>query len=303
MKNIEISSFDGLTIKGYLYDNIVVPKGMVLITHGMSEHAKRYDGFAKFLNAAGYIVCTYDLRGHGATVGDSEKVGEVGIGDNFLSCVKDAGEVSCYLKDLYPNLKLIVFGHSYGSFITQKYIQTYDFADKAIICGSGMQTGALLKAGQMIAGIGSKFKGKNAQAHIIANMSFGGYEKHFAKLGDDRPYNWLNRNTDEVAKYNADPFCGRTFTFGFYKSFFGAFKTLFKKSAVANIEKDMPILMISGKDDPVGDYGKGVENLCKIYMEQGLDVSLKLYPEMRHEILLEHGKEEVWDNVLVFLEK
>ncbi|MFI3129550.1 MAG: alpha/beta fold hydrolase [Bacillota bacterium] len=303
MKNIEVSSFDGLTIKAHLYDNIVNPKGMVLITHGMSEHSKRYDGFANFLNSHGYVVCTYDLRGHGETIGEAEKVGTVGIGDNFNSCVKDAGEVSCFLKDLYPNLKLTVFGHSYGSFITQKYLQTYDFASKAIICGSGMQTGALLKAGQMIAGLGCKFKGKNAQAHIIANMSFGGYEKHFAKLGDDRPYSWLNRNLEEVAKYNADEFCGRTFTFGFYKSFFGAFKTLFKKDAIANIEKDTPIFMISGADDAVGDYGKGVETLCKLYMEAGLDVSLKLYKEMRHEILLETGYEEVWENVLGFIEK
>ncbi len=303
MKNINITSFDGLEIKAFLYDNIVVPKGIVQITHGMSEHAKRYDDFAKFLNDAGYIVCTYDGRGHGETCGDPEKVGEVGIGDNFTSCVKDQGEVSCFLKDLYPDLKLIIFGHSYGSFLTQKYIQTYDFADKAIICGSGMQSGALLNAGLAIANIGAKFKGKNAQAHIIANMSFGGYEKHFKKLGDNRKNSWLNRNIEEVEKYNADPYCGRVFSFGFYKSFFSAFKSIFKKEAIANIEKDLPILMISGADDPVGDYGKSVEALCKLYLDSGLDVSLKLIPEMRHEILLETGKEVVYDAMLNFIEK
>ncbi|MFI3167581.1 MAG: alpha/beta fold hydrolase [Bacillota bacterium] len=303
MKKINIISFDGLEIKAYLYDNIVVPKGIVQITHGMSEHAMRYDHFAKFLNEAGYIVCTYDVRGHGATCGDPEKVGEVGIGDNFTSCVKDQGEVSCFLKDLYPNLKLIVFGHSYGSFLTQKYIQTYDFADKAIICGSGMQTGALLSAGLAIAKLGNKFKGKNAQAQIIANMSFGGYEKHFAKLGDNRKNSWLNRNIEEVEIYNQDPYCGRVFTYGFYKSFFSAFKTIYDKKALENIEKDMPILMISGSDDPVGDYTKSVEALCKLYLDCGLDVSLKLIPEMRHEILKETDKEIAYDAILNFIEK
>lgn len=303
MKKIDISSFDGLTIKAYLYDNIINPKGVVQITHGMSEHAMRYDNFAKFLNSNGYIVCTYDQRGHGATCGAPEKVGEVGIGDNFLSCVKDQGEVSCYLKDIYPNLKLFLFGHSYGSFLTQKYIQTYDFADKAIICGSGMQKGALLNAGLAIAKIGNKFKGKNAQAHIIANMSFGGYEKHFAKLGDNRKNSWLNRSIAEVEKYNADPYCGRVFTFGFYKSFFSAFKTLFLQKNIQSIDKSLPILMISGKEDPVGDYGKSVEELCKLYMNEGLDVSLKFFPDMRHEILLEDGNEDVYDHILTFLEK
>ncbi len=303
MKKIDVTSFDGLVIKGYLYDNIVVPKGIVQITHGMSEHAMRYHDFATFLNNAGYIVFTYDQRGHGETCGDPKKVGEVGLGDNFSNCTKDQGEVSCFLKDLYPNLKLIVFGHSYGSFLTQKYIQTYDFADKAIICGSGMQKGALLEAGLAISKIGEKCKGKNAQANLIASMSFGGYEKHFAKIGDTEKNCWLSANKENVEKYNADPWCGRIFSYGFYKSFFSAFKTIFKPKAIANIEKDLPILFIAGKDDPVGDYGKSVESLCKLYMDAGLNVSLKLFDGMRHEILNEEGKENVYDAILTFIEK
>ncbi len=303
MKNFDIVSFDGLTLKGWLFDNIVNPKGVVQITHGMAEHGKRYFEFAEFLNANGYVVYVYDQRGHGETCGNVQDVGKVGSGDNFIACVKDQGEVSCALKELYPKPKFIVFGHSYGSFLTQKYIQTYDFADKAIICGSSMMTGFLPSVGKLIASVGGTFKGKDAKAHMIANMSFGGYEKHFAKLGETGKNSWLSRDTAQVQKYNDDEYCGSTFSFGFYKSFFNGFTSLYTDKGLAKINKSMPILLISGSEDPVGDYSKGVENLCKKYLECNLNVEMKLFPEMRHEILNEIGNEEVYNSILTFIEK
>ena len=304
MNKIDFLSFDETIIKGYLYDDVTNPKGIVQITHGMAEHGKRYDDFAQFLNKNGYIVFLYDQRGHGETCGDLKKLGQVGLEDFFLSCVKDQGEISAYIKDKYPNLKFILFGHSFGSFVTQKYIQTYDFPDKVILSGSGKQTGFIPFMGKIVAKLTKTFKGKDAQAKLITNMSFGGYEKHFAKEGDPLKNNWLSSDQSQVEKYNGDPLCGATFSAGFYDSFLSAMKTLYTPKGLSKIPQEIPILIISGADDPVGDYSKGVEALTKTYIDSGHDnVEMKLYPKMRHEILNETSNQTVYDDILLFIEK
>ena len=282
----------------YVWDNVENPKGVVQIFHGMAEHAGRYENFAKFLNKNGYIVVADDHRGHGKTAGEPENVGKYNLDSNILyDTLIDELRLSKSLVKEYK-LPLYVFGHSYGSFICQAYIEKGAYYKKAIICGSALMKDRLdVKMGKLIALITQKHKGKNAPAKLVAKLSFGKYDKQ-VKTGS-----WLNTDNDEVKKYYADPYCGITMSAKFYVDFFRTFDWIYKKDHMNKINKSKPILLISGKDDPVGSMGKSVNNLYKFYKGYDLDVEMKLYKNARHEILNEPIKQTVYNDILKFIEK
>ena len=289
-------SFDKTKIYFYKWDDVENAKGVVQIIHGMAEHAGRYEDFAKMLNKSGYIVFADDHRAHGRTSGE-EGLGKYDGEDLFLDTLKDEIFISKKLKDEY-DLPLYIFGHSYGSFITQNYIENSNLYDKAIICGSALMKNRLdVKFGKMIAKITMKNKGKDAPAKLIEKINFGGYNKK-VKTGS-----WLNTDEIEVKKYFADKFCGKPFSAKFYVDFFSAFSRIYKKENLKKIDKTKPILVISGKSDPVGSMGKSVTKLYNFYKNLGLNVDLKLYDNARHEILNEPIKESVYQDIIMFLEK
>ena len=291
-----INGFDGTTVYRYLWDDVENPKGVVQIFHGMAEHAGRYEDFALFLNKHGYIVFADDHRAHGYTAGnDLAKY----FGYNVVEdTINDELYFSKLLKEKY-NLPLYVFGHSYGSFICQAYIQRSNYHEKAILCGSSYMHHRIdIWAGRHIARITIRHKGYNHPAKMIEKASFGQYDKQ-VKEGS-----WLNSNKDEVQKYYKDEFNGKTLCAGFYLDFFNLFKTIYKKKNLALINKDIPLLLIAGQNDPVGSMGKGMKKLEAMYKKLDIkDLSLILYEGCRHEILNETIHEKVYDDILKFLEK
>ncbi|MBR2874606.1 MAG: alpha/beta hydrolase [Clostridia bacterium] len=299
MKEFKIKSFDGYELYCYLYDEVENPKGVYQITHGMAEHALRYKPFAEFLNKNGYIVFANDLRAHGKSAGSVEKVSLVVNGDLFDETVQDQIFLSKYLKEQYPNLPLFLMGHSYGSFITQRYIQLCDIPKAVILMGSARQDGMLCVAGSFINWFIYTFKGKDTPSKIIADISFGGYQKQF-KEG-----HWITSVKEISDAYEADPYCGAIFSAGFYKYFFGNIrKTLYKKKNLQNIKKDLPLFIVSGELDPVGGPVKLVDLLYDTYIKLGLtNVSKKLYPNMRHEILNEVDYTTPYNDLLDFINK
>lgn len=296
MKEGFFESFDKTQIYFYKWDDVKEKKGIVQIVHGMAEHAKRYNDFARFLNENGYVVFADDHRAHGKTSGE-EGLGKYNGEDLFVDTLKDEIFISKMLKEEYK-LPLIIFGHSYGSFLTQSYIESCDLFDKAIICGSALMKNRVdVKLGKMIAKLTQKNKGKDAPAKLIEKINFGGYNKK-VKTGS-----WLNTDQNEVKKYFEDRLCGKPFSAKFYVDFFSAFGRIYKKENVKKIPKDKPLFVISGKDDPVGGMGKSVTKLYNFYKKLGANVEFKLYENARHEILNEPIKEVVYQDILEFLEK
>ncbi len=298
MKGKFIKSFDKTDIYCYIWDKVEKPVGIVQIAHGMQEHAARYDDFAKFLNKHGYIVFADDHRAHGKTAGSVENLGKYEGGNLFYDTMKDQMFFSAMLKEQYDDLPLYMFGHSYGSFITQNYIQNCDLYSKAILCGSACMKGSVaIKLGKFIASRIMNRKGPDKVATMVENIMKGSYNKA-VKNGS-----WLNTDEDEVKKYEQDPYCGTPFSAKFYNDFFTGLLNSYNKHKLQEINHHKPILLISGKDDPVGGMGKDVIKLFKLYHEDDIDVTMKLYDDARHEILNEPIKEMVYQDILNFIQK
>lgn len=296
MQEFKLRSHDGYELYCYLWDDVENPKGVFQITHGMAEHAFRYERFAKFLNENGYICFANDIRAHGKSAGDPKKVSLVVNGDLFDETVRDQIFISEYLAKKYPDLPLFYMGHSYGSFISQKYIQLCHLPKAVILMGSARQPSAMVVGGKLIADLTCLFKGKDTPAKMIANITFGSYSKQFETGA------WITADEEIANKYFNDPYCNGIFSAGFYKYFFKGLKSLYKKEGLNNIPKDLPLFIVSGELDPVGGPRKLVEDLFATYQKLGLkNVSMKLYPEMRHEILNELDYMTPYNDILSFI--
>ena len=293
-KKLLVPSFDDALIYTYTWADVKQPKGVLFIIHGMVEYIARYDYFAKQCNKQGYIVFGMDLRAHGNTVGDSAKVGQY-EGDLFLDCVKDVIFMADMLHKQYK-LPLILLGHSYGSFVLQEVVQKYNNYNLAVFSGSANMKGQLsVAAGKVVAGITKAFKGKLAPAKMLYKLSFGVYGKGF-KNG-----NWLTRDEVIFNKYIEDPFCGNICSAQFYISFFRHLSKLYKKANLKNINKKLPMLIVSGEYDPVaGKNHKLADKLFSLYQKYNLPVTYKIFEQCRHEILNEINKDEVIQYILNF---
>ena len=300
MKYLKFTSFDGTVLQAYLWDEVKQPKGVVQISHGMAEHARRYDDFAKFLNDNGYIVFADDHRAHG----NSEKKADIGYheGDIYGDTVKDEVFITKYLSEKY-NLPVIYLGHSYGSFLGQSYIQQDNKSVGAVFSGSARQPGIIVAAGGFLANVITKASGEKKKGKLMDKVSFGSFNKPFKKEGHQ--FAWLSRDVEQVKKYCYDEQCGYVMANNFYRSFMQGLKDIYKPDNLAKIDKSKPIAIFSGEKDPVG--GKKACNVKKLEaMYKGLgvaDVAMKIYPEARHEILNETNNKEVYADMLAAIDK
>lgn len=300
MKEIIFEGYKNYPLNLAVWDEVDNPKGVVQLLHGMAEHIGRYDDFALFLNSKGYIVLGDDHRGHGKTCG-VDNLGKVPEGDCFFDTVQDELLITRYASEKYK-LPVIVFGHSYGSFLTQSYIQKGSASIAgAVLCGSACQNGLDVKAGRIISNIQCSLLGKDKPAKLIKKLSFGAYDAQF--ITENKEFAWGNRDEEQRVKYLNDSMCNATLSLGFYKSFFKALCKIYRSKNLSNIRKDLPLFIVSGDNDPVGGNGKLVSKLYNKYIDAGLaNVSMKLYAGARHEILNEINKDEVYADVLDFVE-
>ena len=272
------------------------PVGVVQIAHGMNEYAARYDAFAKRLNELGYIVVADDHRGHGDTDPDTLGYAE---GDMFDDTLKDMAGIAKMYREKYAGLKYILFGFSYGSFLAQAFLERYGhYIDGAIIAGSSKQNGAAVAFGRFVSAIGGACKGKDAAAKFVNGLVFGGYDK---KIGDG-DWQWLSTNRASNDKYKEDPFCNFVCSYNFYSCFFKGLSSLYKNKNAARLDTEMPVLLISGADDPVGGRA-GVERLLAFYKRRGMKrVRSVLIEGSRHEFLNEPEHfEEAFREIAAFL--
>ena len=255
------------------------------IAHGMAEHKERYDAFAEKLCENGFAVYINDHLGHGKSVSAPSELGYFGEQDGWTNFIKDCRQLTKIAKNEFPSVPIIFFGHSMGSFISRAYTAKYaDDLAGAIFCGTAGPNPAS-KLGASIATSIGKRKGSHYQSTFINNLAFGSYNKRFDGRTD---FDWLTRDKSVVDEYIADDLCGFLFTAYGYRDMFNLLTSVSSKDWFLNYPKDLPVLMISGAEDPVGNYSKGVQVVYDKLKEAGKDnVTMHIYPGGRHEILNE----------------
>lgn len=278
------------------------PRAVVQLVHGIAEHIDRYDGFARFLTEHGFVVVAEDHMGHGKSVGADGIQGYFRGG--WFSAVRDTYQLLELTREEYRDLPYVLFGHSMGSFLARTILCKYPDSGiaAAIICGTGWQpSGALpviIKAAELI----GKCTGETVPSKALEAMAFGSYNN---RVEHKRTvYDWLSRDNAVVDAYIADPLCGFTASAGLFRDMLTGIRYIQKPESLAAMKKELPVFFIAGGDDPVGSYGKGVQKAAKAFRDTGMeDVTVKLYPLCRHEILNEINKEEVYEDILAWIER
>lgn len=287
------------------------PRGLVQIVHGMSEHVERYEGFASFLCEQGFAVCANDHIGHGKSVSSAEDLGhmplEVGE-DVLVADVQTLRELAlerlsqrCDMR--VSGIPYVIFGHSMGSFITRVFLTRHAFGVRAaVLCGTGHQPRPLSAAGKALTGSLAKKHGERYVSELVDGMGVGGYGRAIKDAETD--LDWLATDPEVVAEYQRDPLCGQKFTVGAYHVLTSLVSDATDLRLARRVPHALPLLFVSGDQDPVGECGAGVHRAAEMYRKAGVEsVTEKLYPGMRHEILNEPVKGEVHRDVLAWLER
>ena len=276
------------------------PIGVIQIVHGITEHIDRYEEFANYMVNQGYIVIGNDHLGHGKSIiTDKPKmfIGELGSW-NYL--VKDINTLYEIITEEYK-LPTYLIGFSLGSFVSRHYLIDYNpNYQKVILVGTGIQPNIVLNILKLIVKGEVKKIGVENTSKFIRELSFGTYNKQIKEAKTD--YDWLTSSEEEINKYINDPLVGKDTTGSlFYELLDGMVYT----SKLSNIKKmkELPILLLSGLDDPVGSKGNGVKKLENIYKKNNIDVSLKLYEGKRHDLFHETNKLEVFNDILTYIKK
>ena len=302
-KEIKIQSTDG---KNKLHVILWEPEGdikaVVQISHGMLEHIDRYEEFAQYLNAHNILVVGNDHLGHGHTA----KSGDMGYFGNGKSktVVDDLNSVTRYVKKHFGyDVPYFLLGHSMGSFMIGRYIMTYGKeVSGAIFCGTGYTPHFKLEFIHAILSIIKIFKGERYRSSFLKNTIFGGYNK---KIDSPKSENdWLTRDEETISDYDNDKYNAFLFTINGYETLFDVIKFFQNKDNIDKIPKNLPVYLASGKEDPVGNYGKGVTKVYNMYKKSGIkDVHMKLYEDDRHEIINELDKDIVHKDILTWIEQ
>jgi len=278
------------------------PKAAVQIVHGMAEHGERYESFAAALCAAGFDVWVMDLLGHGKSVEDDDQLGYFGEEHGWKNLVGDIRLMTRLMRETYPDdLPIYLFGHSMGSFLTRAYCERHseDLAG-AVFCGTSAPNPAA-SAGILVAKLIAALRGGTYRSQLLDTIAFGAYNNKYP--GKPRTkFDWLNTDAAEVDKYIADDRCGFLFTAKGFKSLFTLLQSVSGKRWFSSVPYQFPVLITGGDQDPVTGYGKGMELVARKLREAGCNrIACAVFPDMRHEILLEPERQKVFDAVIAWL--
>ena len=277
-------------------------KGVLQICHGMVEYIDRYHEFSEYMSENGYYVTGHDHLGHGKSIQSEEELGYFDETRGNQYVIGDIQKLREMTMKKYPDAPYYILGHSMGSFLLREYLTMYGKGlDGAVIMGTGYQSALILNAGQLVCRVIAAFKGWKHRSRFVDNLSFGSYNKRFEP--SETTKDWITSDREKRQKYVEDPLCSYMFTLGAYYQMFEGMKVLTKKESLERIPKDLPILFVSGKDDPVGAFGKSVTKVYEKYKSAGIhNVSIHLYQGDRHEILNEVDREKVYHDILRWIE-
>ena len=276
-------------------------KAVLQISHGMVEFVERYENFAAYLTNLGFLVVGNDHLGHGYSVSSKDDYGYFAKDNGNDMVLEDLHTLTQITKKQYPNLPYFLLGHSMGSFYARQYLCKYgNELTGAIIMGTGHQAPVLVKSGLFLTKIIAKFKGWHHRSNFINNIAFGSYNKKFEPARTSK--DWLTKDNAIVDRYLAEERSQFIFTLnGYYNMFYGI-NLLHDQTFLNQMPKDLPVFFVSGSDDPVGEFTKGVTKAIKTFEIAGMKhISHKFYPKDRHEILNETDREVVYQDLAQWL--
>lgn len=302
-KEFYLPSTDGLSklhVVSWIPEGAI--KAVLQLSHGMIEHILRYDEFADFMAEHSIAVVGHDHLGHGKTSLDENHFGFFSENKGEVFVLKDLYKVTSYIKHRFPGLPCFLLGHSMGSFFLRRYLTIYGRkVDGAIMIGTGNHPIVFILAGSLMASLIGKVKGKHYRSpwmHAVI-LNSGNYRFKPVKTDSD----WLSRDRKAVDRYVKDPYCSFYFTCSAYQDFFHILMDLKRKKLLKQIPKDLPVYLLSGSMDPVGQFGRGVIQVYHQFQKLGLsDVTIKLYKDSRHEILNELNKKKVYSDILHWIQ-
>ncbi|MEI0564119.1 alpha/beta fold hydrolase [Brachyspira pulli] len=300
MLNRVLISDDGHRMYTYLFIPNSKPKAIVQIVHGLGEHAGRYIEFANKLTEAGFFVCADDHRGFGRSTVSKDQIGHMADDKGHELIIEDLKHLMVNVKADYPNIPYFMFGHSMGSFLTRGFLIKYHKdLDGAIIMGTRGKNKGIENLGKTIANIQKSIFGGRKRAYLLDKLSVGGYGKKFFPK-DKSDLAWLTSDKEEIKKAQEDEyFSDKPASIETYIQLFELIEKISNKDNYASMNKEFPILLISGDKDPVGDMGKGVKWVYEMYKSLGFkDVNISLYKDGRHEILNDIQREEVTKEII-----
>jgi len=277
-------------------------QGIVQLAHGMGEHILRYEHFCTFLVDHGFIVYGNDHRGHGETIKAPDDRGFFSEKNGFEKVVNDMKQLTDIAMEEHPHLPVFLFGHSLGSFLARRYIQLYgQLIHGVILSGTGGDKGIVGKAGLLLAKWERKRKGPRTPSLLLDTLTFGSFNKNFVPVRTD--FDFLTRDETIVDAYIEDKKCGFVCTTGFFIDLIHGIDLIHRPTEWKKTPKLLPIFLIAGEQDPVGNNGIAVEDLYEQFQRHGYEqVSFKLYEDARHEILNELNKEEVYEDILKWIQ-
>ena len=271
------------------------PKAVVQIVHGICEYALRYEDFALFLTGHGYAVAGSDHLGHGLTARGPE---EYGYFTDWFQLTRDVRTLRTLMGERFPGIPYFLLGHSMGSFQARTYLIDYPGTlDGCILSGTGQENALTVAFGKFVTSLGDPHKVNK----LFLNLSLGAYNKKFAP--NRTTADWVSRDEALVDKYLADPLCNFRTTAGMNHAMMVGLQYIADKKNLAKMDPDTPVALFSGDADPVGGMGKGVKTVHGFFREAGCkDLTMKLYPGARHEILNEINREEAYADILGWLD-
>lgn len=275
------------------------PKAVVKIIHGMEEHQNRYVGFAEFLLKNGYSVVTADMRGHGK---NAPKLSHIANKNGHKLILEDEEVILDYIKSKYPNLPIILMGHSMGTIIARNVLQQHSKEFSKVVLSGYPNPNSAASIAIALSAIIRTFKGGEGYSKMIDDLVIGGFAKSVTNA--ETPLDWLSYNKENVKNYDKDPLCGEKFTIGSYNALFHLLKWMGSSARYKNVNEGLPILLISGNDDPCTGGEKGRQASKQVLQKAKFkNIEVETIPLMRHEILLENDKEKTFNLILDFLNK
>ena len=297
------SSFPGTDGKSIIHSYRMevqgAPSAILQIVHGMSEYFLRYEGFAEYLAGQGILVTGHDQAGHGSSA-DPEDYGYFGAESGWLHLVEDVQRMRELVQADYPGVPYFILGHSMGSFIVREYLTRYgEGLSGAVITGTAGHN-PLNRPGIPLVKLLRVRYGDRHRSSFVHTMAFGGNNR---KIGSPANlYEWLSSDQTVSDSYVQDPQCGFVFTLAGFQDLFTLLDRVSRKDWAGKVPSDLPVLLASGLMDPVGKYGKGPAEVYDRLRKTGHDqVALRLYEDMRHEILNEKGQAAVYGDIRDFI--
>jgi alpha-beta hydrolase superfamily lysophospholipase len=279
------------------------PLGIVVIAHGMAEHAGRYARFAAALNAAGFAAYGFDHRGHGHTGQAGGDLGHMGDQDSWNRAVGDLAAVCRLAAGRHPGKPLLLFAHSMGSFMAQQFLYEHGaLLAGCVLCGSTGKPPAIAALGRLVTRIERLRLGRRGISTLVQSLSFDAFNKRFQPQRTD--FDWLSRDAAEVDKYIADPLCGFPITVQSWIDLLDGLQAIARPENQARIPKELPVFVIAGRHDPVSGGGRSLQQLLGAYATAGLTrVESRFYDQARHELLNETNRDEVTADIVGFFRR